>query len=459
LSLDSAVPSPVELESRAPKARRANTTPFVRLDVVLMLLLFITAIVPRAAWTAYNDRAPKELNDPFFYNFYGDGIADGNGYTRGTGEAFAYYPVGYPATLAALKKTGDLFGWGRSIFSAKMMNGMFGAMSVLILYLIALRMFDRRVAVAAGLLQSIFPSQIYYAGTILSEAEFTMLFLGALLVLLWRPWSRDGMPWQQLFAAGVLLSAATMVRGILLVFPVVLFAIWFFYLHSRKRAILQAAIVFAGIAVFVVPWSVRNTVAFGSLTGPSTNLGDDLCIGNFNGAKGAFTLSGKCFASDAGKPPQQVEIDRNREGLRIAVRDVLAHPVRMPRLIGEKAWWLVSKDDDGLSAAESYGNDAFIPVYRRDVLAAAANAIYYATGAIAVLGALAFALSKDIRRGFFALTLAYVLAIPLVFFGDPRFHFPAVPLAVLIAAATMVAIWDRRQRRLPAMERLDDRTR
>jgi hypothetical protein len=51
-----------------------------------------------------------------------------------------------------------------------------------------------------------------------------------------------------------------------------------------------------------------------------------------------------------------------------------------------------------------------------------------------------------------------VLGIPLVFFGDPRFHYPAIPFAVLISAATIVAIWDGRRRRLPAMERLDART-
>jgi hypothetical protein len=38
--------------------------------------------------------------------------------------------------------------------------------------------------------------------------------------------------------------------------------------------------------------------------------------------------------------------------------------------------------------------------------------------------------------------------VPLGFFGDPRFHFPAIPLAVLIAAAACVWIWDRRHRPL-----------
>jgi hypothetical protein len=113
------------------------------------------------------------------------------------------------------------------------------------------------------------------------------------------------------------------------------------------------------------------------------------------------------------------------------------------------------KDDDGLFAIESYGNDWFIGNYRREVLAFAANAVYYATGFVVLLGAAAFALSKDLRRAFVLAAMVYVLAVPLAFFGDPRFHFPAIPLAVVIAAATAVMIWDRhRYRRLPGIEAL-----
>ncbi len=444
-------------EAPAREARRARAISVPRIDIILMLVLFTVAIIPRAAWTAYNDRAPRELNDPLFYNLFGDSIAQGHGYTRLTGEKFAYYPVGYPATLGGLKKAGDIFGWGNSIFSAKMMNGMFGAITVLLLYMLAARLFDRRAGMVAGLLLAVFPSQVYYAGTILSEAEFTMLFVASLLVLLWHPWTRQGMSWQRLLTAGVLLSAATMVRGILLIFPLVLLAVWFPYLQSKRRALLQTAIVFAGVLVFVVPWSIRNTLAFGELTGPSTNVGDDLCIGNAIGATGRFMLSGKCFEGYEGLSFQEVEIQRNKDGVRIAIEDVIKSPFRMPNLIGEKAYWLFHRDDDGIYAAESYGNDKFMSDYRREVLGFAANAVYYATGAVTILGAAAFAFGKDIRRAFVVVTLLYVLAIPLAFFGDPRFHFPAIPLAVLIAAATIVTIWDRRRRRLPAMERLDVR--
>ncbi|MHB8375766.1 MAG: glycosyltransferase family 39 protein [Dehalococcoidia bacterium] len=445
-------PAPARAEAAAAPAPRvapgARTFAVPRIDLLLMLALFVMAIVPRAAWVAYNDRPPKGLNDPSLYVILGDIMADGGGYVRPTGEAFAYYPVGFPATVAGLKKAGDIFGWGRSTFSIKMMNGIFGAITVLLAYLLAARLFDRRIGFGAGALLSIFPSQVYYTGTVLSEPLFTMLLMASLLVLLWDPWDHDGIAWPRLFGAGLLLSAATMTRAITLAFPLLLLVFWLFWLRSKKRAVVQMLIVLAGVAVLTVPWSIRNTLVFHTLTGTSTNLGDDLCIGNFNGATGAFLLRGKCFDGYAGLSPQQVEIKRNRDGVRIAIEDVLRHPLRMPALEAKKAYWLLYKDDDGLFAAESYGNDPFIPRFRRDVLAFAANAIYYATGLVAIAGAIAFVLSKDIRRAFLFAALIYVLAIPLVFFGDPRFHFPAIPIVVIIAAATVIGVWDRRHRSL-----------
>jgi 4-amino-4-deoxy-L-arabinose transferase-like glycosyltransferase len=444
----------------------ARRSALPRLDIILMVALFALAMIPRAAWIAYNDRDPQGLNDPSLYALLSEFIADGKGYIRppadfpgaysgpddpslaSAGHAIAYYPVGYPATVGGLKKLGGMLWWGRSTFSIKMMNGVFGALTTTLVFLLALRLFDRRIALAAGLLHAVFPSQVYYTGTVLSETLFTLLWMLALLALFWDPWRREGMRWPQLLIAGVLLGAATMTRGITLLFPLVLLVIWGFQLGSWRRALVQAAIVWAGIGLLTVPWSIRNSVAFGTFVGPSTNLGDDLCIGNYLGAQGAFTLQGKCFEHDAGKPPHEVEIDRNREGLKIAVKDVLGHPARMPKLVAQKAYWLLYKDDDGIWAAESYGNDYFIANFRREVLAFAANAVYYATGVLVVVGGLAFVLSKDPRRLAVMLAMLYVLAVPLVFFGDPRFHFPAIPIAVIIAAATLLALWDARYARL-----------
>lgn len=416
----------------------------VRLDIALAVLMFAIAMVPRTAWIAHSDRPPQGLNDPSLYLIYADMIADGKGYANLDGHSVAYYPVGYPATLGALRKAGDFLWFGRSIFAAKMMNGVLGALTVSLVYLIATRTVNRRVGVASGLLISIFPSQVFHTGALLSEPLFTFLLMLSLAALLWNPWSRDGMPYRQVLAVGVLLSMATMTRGITLVLPLVVLPVWLFYLHSKKRALLQMLVMFAGIAVFVVPWSVRNTLIFNTLTGPSTNLGDDLCIGNYNGADGQFTITGPCFEVDEGITGEELEVHRNRHGLQVAAEDVFSHPLRMPKLVAQKAYWLFYQDADGLWAVESYGNDWFIDHPMREILEFSANAIYFATGGLAIFGALAFAFGRDIRRAVLVLIALYILAIPLVFFGDPRFKYPAMPIVIIVAMWTLLSLWERR---------------
>jgi 4-amino-4-deoxy-L-arabinose transferase-like glycosyltransferase len=433
-------PTPYAAEA---ERRRAIVLPWATIG--LCALMFALAMAPRAAWVAYNDRLPEGFNDPSIYFIHGETIANGDGYQNFDGESTAYYPVGYPATVGGLMKAGDIFGWERSALSVKMLNGVLGAITTVLLFLLATRVAGRSVGVATGLLHAIFPSQVFYTGVVLSEVLFTMLLVASLLVLAWRPWSREGMPYPQLFAAGLLLSAATMTRGITLLVPLLLLGVWFFYMRSRRRALLQTLVVFAGIAVLIVPWAVRNSLALDTITGPSTNVGDDLCIGNFAGATGFFTLTGPCFEPYEHLSGQELEVTRNREGVKTAVTDIVQHPLRMPKLIFYKAYWLFYSDDDGLWAVESYGNDWFISHPRREILSFAANGIYYATVGLVVFGALAFALSRDIRRLFLALMMLYILAVPLAFFGDPRFKFPAMPIAIIIAAWTVMMLWQRRR--------------
>ena len=429
-----------------------NTTAFagIRVEILICIALFIIAIIPRAAWIAYNDRPPKGLNDPALYALFSDLIADGRGYVRppadvpgaytgpddpnlrSAGNETAYYPAGYPLSLGALKKGGRHLRLGPQHLLAqddeRRVRRDYRRAAVpagLAAFSTGVPRWQRAVCSPSSRARSSTPARSCRSRSLRSSGS------ASLLVLLWRPWTREGMPWQQLFAAGVLLSFATMTRGITLMFPGLLLAVWLFTCESKKRALIQAAVVWAGIAVLIVPWSIRNTLAFGQLTGPSTNVGDDLCIGNYLGAQGAFVLSGKCFEGYEGQSPQQVELARNKEGVRIAIKDVASHPFRMPKLIAQKAYWLLYKDDDGIWAAESYGNDYFIPNFRREVLAFAANSdLLRDRRARDRSVALAFVLAKDIRRLVVMLALLYVLAIPLVFFGDPRFHFPGDPARV-----------------------------
>lgn len=418
-----------------------------RREVLLALMVFALALAPRVTWGIYADRPPQGLNDPTVYDFLAHQIAEGHGYSRPTGEPFAYYPVAYPATMGGLYWLLDhTFLPDNYVRASKMMNAVFGALTVLMVYLLALRLFDRRVGLLAAGVLAFFPSQVFYTGTLLSEPLFTMLVVAGMLVLLWKPWRSDGVEAWRLAAFGLLMGAATLTRAITLLVPVVLALVWLFTLRPRWKALTQAGVVALGIAVFVVPWSVRNSVKLGEPILISTNAGDDLCIGNFAGAPGHFVLSGPCFEGFENLPPKELEVQRNREGLERAIRFAVDHPLEEARLVLKKAYYLLYKDDDGLFAAESYGHDFFIGEYLRGVLSFAANGWYFAVAAWAIVSSPLFLVAGDARRAMLYLIGVYLLLIPLAFFGDPRFHYPAVPIAALVASVGVAAAWSRRPR-------------
>lgn len=440
----------------------ARTTEFRWLLVVLVM-----SGAFRMTWDVYADREPQGLNDPTVYYVIAHRIANGDGYTRPPVEPtelnpagwpatpFAYYPVGYPFAL------GVLF-WGLEhtlipndyVLSAKVMNGVFGLMTTFLVYLLGRRLFSPPVGLVAGFLHAAWPSQVFYTGTLLSEALFTFLVMLALVVLLWRlpqPGDRRT-PWVPLVAGGLLLGMATMTRGITLFLPIVFFFLWWASSRRPGMAAMHACILLAGILVLTVPWAVRNTVQLNSPVFISTNVGDDLCIGHHEGAPGTFVLTGPCFEDYppeyyASTSPEVAEVEKNREGTRKAISYAVHHPLNEPRLLFWKFWYMAAEDRDGTYASESYNNDLFLSDDLRGWLNYWANIWYYAWAGWALLSLPLILLSRDLRHVGLAVAIMYLLAMPLIFFGDPRFHFPAIPLIAIVAANGVVTVF--RARRAP----------
>ncbi len=415
-----------------------------RRELAIACAIVALSLAFRVTWGVYADREPQGLNDPVLYDMSAHLIAEGKGYTRFTGEPYAYYPVGYPATLGALYWVIDHTPIpDDDVLAGKMMNAVLGAATTLLVYLLGRRLFGHGIGAVAAFTHAAFPSQVFYTGTILSEPLFTFLLMLSLTFLVWEPPEPGRTPWLRLGVAGLLLGGATLTRAITLLFPFVLFAGWWVAHRRPKAAALHAGIVMAGVLAFAIPWSIRNTLAFDTPIMISTNAGDDLCIGHNEAATGAFILHGPCFDKYdyANTPPQEIEVARNRDGLREAVKFALTHPVDELDLIWRKAYYLLAVDSDGLYATESYFHDPFIPNNLQVPLGYWANLWYFTIAVWALLSLPLLFLGRDARKATLAIAMLYVLAIPLAFFGDPRFHFPAVPAMCIAASVGMVAVW------------------
>lgn len=418
-------------------------------DVRWAAALFLLALVLRTVWAVYADRPPRGFNDPVLYDFFAGRIEEGSGYTRLDGLPTSYYPVGYPAALSAV-----YFVFGHSILAAKLFNAVLGAVTVVLLFELARRLFDSRTARAAGLLLAVFPSQIFYSGTILSEVLFTTLLVGALLLLLAAPWDGGRVSLGRLALFGLVMGAATMVRSITLLLPLLLLVFWLFTSRRPDRSLLQAGVVALAMAVLIVPWSVWSTTRMDTPVLISLNAGDNLCMGNHAGAPGHFTLTEKCFSGYEGLDSRTLEVERNQDNIEKGITFIVENPLEAGRIVLRKAYYLFYSDSDGLYAAESYGNDPFIPTFRREVLADVADGFYFVAGAYTLLGIGLWLFRPEPRRTLLLLIAAYVAAVPLIFFGDPRFHFPVIPLACVLAGSAMAVVWQRARAGMPGLVRV-----
>lgn len=329
----------------------------------LLAAIILLAAVLRIAWVAYAARDPQGFHDPTFYYVYAGQIADGAGYRLLDGSPSAYYPVGYPATIGAV----FAFVIHTPIpDNLTLTNGYFqvflGVATVWLVYEVARRLFGAGVGLLAALWIAVFPNLIYHTATFLTETLFNFVVMAALAVLLWSDWHERRLGWARLAVFGALLGFSALVRPISLPFVLLLPVVWLIAGFGWRRTLAYTGVVAAAIVAVILPWTVRNAIVMDAPVLISTNLGDNLCIGHYEGALGGFALPDVCF-SDApyvGLDHPDFEVQRDRDNREHAIDFALDNPRAELKLLSRKSYYTWHHDHDGLWAVESYGEDPFI---------------------------------------------------------------------------------------------------
>ncbi len=396
-------------------------------------------LVLRLAWVHYATRAPLGLYDPARYAGYADRIAEGQGYSQFTsGDPTAYYPPGYPFFLAALRWFTDHDGLP---VVAGTVQAVLGALTVVLAAVVAHRLGGARAAaVAAGVL-ALYPNLVFHTGALLSETLYNTLFLGALAALVWRPWA-EGLSTGRLLGAAALFAGAVLVRPISLAVLPALAVAWWLHDHDVGRLARRVGLFAGVVALALAPWMVRNLVRIDALV-LSTNTGDNLCIGHREGASGRFALAPACDTGESTADSAAAEVRHDRDLTDAALRYARRHPGEEARLVWRRAEAMFADDHDALPAVQSYGDDDFIPPSTEDRLEVVADLWWYGVAGLGVVGMAIFVVRRRPEGILVVLATVATLAVPLAFFGDPRFKVPAVPLLVVAASTVVAAAWDR----------------
>lgn len=405
-----------------------------------LVAILVLATALRLAWAIYAARTPQGIHDPSLYDLYGTRIAQGRGYTLPVGPT-AYYPPGYPISLGILYWV--MFHTPIPDHSPIMIAGanlVYGVLTVLLVFGVARRLFDNRTALVAALLVAVYPNLVFHTAVALTETLFILLFVALLLALVSAPWDAggDGCSRRRLLAAGVLLGLSALVRPISFLLLPVLVIVWLAAGWGWRRTLARVGLVTAVAIALIVPWTIRNAIVMNAFVPISTNAGDDLCMSRQPGATGGFNLTDYCFGAFDGVPRPEYETLRDAYTLRRAVAFVREHPGREVVLWFLRMYQTMRNDHDGLRASESYDTDQFIDPTLRTLLAKTADLYFFATIAGTLVALRTVLRGRDPKRLLFVLTIVALLLPPVIFFGDPRFHVPALPFFAMGTAVALV---------------------
>ncbi|HEX6423244.1 MAG TPA: glycosyltransferase family 39 protein [Acidimicrobiales bacterium] len=444
-----AASDPATLDS-SPAVATPQRAPLTAAQRRGLLAVLVVAAVVRLVWLAYANVDPPEWyipsGDSFSYWYYGNEIAEGRGYVNYLdGEATAYYPIGFPAILGALYWLGNHV--PLVDVDLMLLTGVFqvavSVATVWLTFVVGRRLVGPRAGLVAAGLLALFPNIVYQVTTIQVETTFIFLTMAALAVAVDHDWASGPPGRNRLLAFGALLSLSALTRPfsapLLLGIGLAVLAVG----AGWRRALVAVALPLAVVVVAFTPWTIRNAVQMGGFVPSSTNMGDTLCIDRSDDAHGGFRWSYHEGCAD----PELDEVERNRESTRLAVRWVIDNPRRELVQIGRRARIMFRDDHDAIVATEGLGSGPIFSDTARRLWSSTGD-WYFRLVLVASVAGLPLLVARSPRpqRRLLLSVMVPLLVIPLLLWGNPRFHLPLVPFMVLAAAAVVSEVVVRGQR-------------
>lgn len=386
----------------------------------LLVALGLT-LATRAALVAATREPPRW--DGYFYARFAAAIARGEGYAVTSAHApprpTAFYPVGYPAALAAALRVAP-----DARVAAALVNVLSALVAAAAVVAVAHRAGGERAAARAGVAYALYPGAVLWCGAAMTETLH-----GALLALALAATAlprTDGARRGGALAAGLALGAATLVRPqSLLLLPLATLGArsW------RERALALALACFAAAAV-VGPWTARNCARLDACALVSTNGGSNLLIGTFPDARGGYRRP----AAGDGCADVRGEVRRDRCMTQVARERIRENPGRWLALDALKLGGTFLWEHDPVSYLRGERRDRFGPL-SYGALVALCTAAWWAllAGAWRGLGRGRDNDASGAAARFAVGALAATAFTHGVFLGADRYHLIVVPLLCVVA--------------------------
>jgi 4-amino-4-deoxy-L-arabinose transferase-like glycosyltransferase len=422
----------------------SKTTKLHKVLIGVLLLAFILHLV----WVLAVPTQP--ISDFKEFDRLAVGLVDGKGYVNTSGQPTAYRPPGYIYFLAGIYAI-----FGHRDIAMRLINVLLGVLACWLSYFLATELFDRRTGLVAALLMAIFPSLIAWANILAIENVFIPVLLGVMLTYL-KGLKQPVTGWLWLVLCGILSGLAALIRPAALMLPGMLAVSWGLIAWRNRnisrgiqwlvRPVLIGLVLYGLVFVVILPWTLRNWQLFGRFVLVSTEGGITFLSGHNERALGAeYSLDGPVF--DALNTEGLDEVSYDQRAYQLAFEFICQHPVFELRLLVYKAFNYFKDDVSGFTYNDLSAIKP-LPTWLVLVSKGIAEAFYLLVLGLSVASLFIKRYPPD--RSYivlFALIMAWT-AFHLAYYGKDRFRLPLTPALVILAAVTLLAVWEKRIARI-----------
>lgn len=366
------------------------------------------------------------------------------------GQLTSIRPPLYPALVAGIYSVAGV----QNYQAVRVVQIVLSLVTAGLVYLLARRVYDQRVALVAAGLYCIYPSLVGATALVLTETLFTLLLCGFLLLVerYFTTKSRAA-----LAAAGLVLGLAALTRSVVWLFPPFA-ALFVLFLGSEKSwsgRLLSAATFVLVFAATLAPWTIRNTRLQQTFTTVDVMGGRNVMMGNYEYTPAyrpwaAIEIEGetawhRVLSRHHGGLPGKTQGQIDKLAMKYAIGYIAAHPGQTAGRSAAKLFHFWQLERELLAGARQgiWGDTSTLVVL---LMAGAVLGVYCATMLLSIFGIVLLPPKNLAVHGFWLLLLAFVTALHCAAFAHSRYHLPLMPILMVYAAAAWVNLASVRSR-------------
>lgn len=399
-----------------------------------LVLVLVLTLLPRLFWVL------SVRTEPYsdFLHLYNYGVAASQGDFTHYVDFYGVFPFkfGFGFLVAGLFA---LFGAGTLV--VPLYHVVLSLAMVILVYLVGKEVFSETAARASALFFALWPAQIMYNSVVAAENSFMVPFLGAIWLFVRFIKLRDTgkTPYGLLILSGVLIAAAQAFRpmAMILIPTFALYVLFFITFHQKflRNLGIQALCILLVAASYFISLKLIS-LPIKSLSGMDisrSGSGFYLLVGSNHESKGRFNQEDHAIIAKYDFDFEKV----HEESQKIAMERITSDPGRFARLVVSKIGTMWNTDTYGynwsiVSAKSGSRMENLIKTYPR-AFYTLSDFFWLFVLALSAIGAGFAWIRKNPISVLFYLILGGLFVAYCFLEVQSRYHFPAVPILILMA--------------------------